>query len=272
MDGRFGGAQSGAPVEENPGTGVLRRSFPKIGEDFEEFSEIHVGVGVLRCCVDEGIEDGAACFGAACGLGFGYILAFIDCGEELGEVLIPNLADVGGERIYFCGVDDAGEVPSPHMASFEEVGVELLTTNVEAACEMPEGHAACVGTGGTKEFTESKEFHVNKAEAFLSVNKGLNFKFYSLRPGHFGLGVDEFVLPICGEEAADAFNEFGEAEGFGEVVVGALGEAVLDFFLGVHRGEEEDGECAGLCVGAYSSAELEAGHAGEHDVEYEEVD
>lgn len=91
-------------------------------------------------------------------------------------------------------------------------------------------------------------------------------------------GIDEEVADFDGRIAgalggaaqmgADAGKEFLDAEGFGDVVVGA-GIEGFDFgVLLIANGENEDGGAAGAADGA---AEVDAGHAGHHEVGDDEV-
>ncbi len=84
--------------------------------------------------------------------------------------------------------------------------------------------------------------------------------------GEDGLGAGG----AAAEEGADAGGEFGEGEGFDEVVAGAQVEAEDAVFDGVAGGEEEDG--GGEAAAADGGEDFEAGAAGEHDVEDDEVE
>ncbi len=86
----------------------------------------------------------------------------------------------------------------------------------------------------------------------------------------WGVGVADFFLEqfAAAEHGFDAGDEFAHGEGLGHVVVGADFEAddTVDFV--VTGGEHEDGDSAGA---ADLAADVEAVHAGEHEVEHQEV-
>jgi len=69
------------------------------------------------------------------------------------------------------------------------------------------------------------------------------------------------------EVGADAGDEFADAEGLGDVVIGAEVEAGDAVVFGVEAGEDEDGEGGGF---AELTEDVEAVDVGEDDVEEEE--
>jgi hypothetical protein len=73
------------------------------------------------------------------------------------------------------------------------------------------------------------------------------------------------------EEGFDAGEEFEFVDGFGEEVIGAGLDAAFDVAELVEGGDHEDGDVAGFGGGFEAAADFEAGHAGHHDVEEDEV-
>jgi len=73
------------------------------------------------------------------------------------------------------------------------------------------------------------------------------------------------------EEELDAGDEFARAEGLGDVVVGAGFEGGDQVGFAAARGEHDDGEAMKERVLADFGEKLEAGEAGEHGVEEEEI-
>ena len=63
-------------------------------------------------------------------------------------------------------------------------------------------------------------------------------------------------------------EEFGKGEGLDQVVVGAAFQPAHAVFDGVARGQHEDGR---VLVLAHRGQDLEAVHAGQHDVQDDEV-
>lgn len=103
------------------------------------------------------------------------------------------------------------------------------------------------------------------------------FEVLSGAGGGVGASVDDevgdldavgFKGGVASGEGADAGEEFGDGEGFDEVIVGADIEAGDFVFGGVAGGEHEDG---GVETGAADGlGEFDAVHFGEHEVEDEE--
>jgi len=94
------------------------------------------------------------------------------------------------------------------------------------------------------------------------------FKAMGLDEGGFETGGFEAFVEFV-DELADAGAEVGDIEGFGEVVAGTAADGFDGGFGGVVDGEEED-------VGRGSEEEdffqeLEAGAAGEHEVEDDDL-
>lgn len=88
----------------------------------------------------------------------------------------------------------------------------------------------------------------------------------------FGEGAFELLFEESdAEEGFDASAEFDAVDGFGEEVVGAGFDGAFDVADFGEGGDHDDGDVA--CVGCFFEffAELEAGHAGHHDVEEDEV-
>ena len=86
----------------------------------------------------------------------------------------------------------------------------------------------------------------------------------------WGVGVADFFLEqlTAAQHGLDAGDEFAHGEGLGHVVVSADFEAddAVDFV--VAGGEHQDGDGA---AAADLAADVEAVHAGEHEVEHQEV-
>lgn len=80
----------------------------------------------------------------------------------------------------------------------------------------------------------------------------------------------ELVDVAAPEQGADAGEQFGQAEGLGHVVVGTGVEADHGVHLVRAGGEHQDG--AALAVGAQATADLQAVHLGQAEVEDDEVD
>src|SRR5688500_6140480 len=73
------------------------------------------------------------------------------------------------------------------------------------------------------------------------------------------------------EEAADAGEELELVDGLADEVIRAAFGCLLDVAELVEGGDHEDLDVAGLLVALERSADLEAAHAGHHDVQEDQV-
>jgi hypothetical protein len=91
------------------------------------------------------------------------------------------------------------------------------------------------------------------------------------------MGADEFGFEAGGveaflevvEELADAGAEGGDLDGLGEIVAGAAADGFDGGFGGVVAGEEEDVGGGGVLEDLFG--EFEAGAAGEHEIEDDDL-
>ncbi|MNL53631.1 hypothetical protein D3C87_1768950 [compost metagenome] len=69
----------------------------------------------------------------------------------------------------------------------------------------------------------------------------------------------------------DAGDQFGDREGFDDIVIGAGGQAPDALFFLAAGGEHDDRHAGGFLAGAEAPAELDARDFGQHPVEQDQV-
>jgi hypothetical protein len=73
------------------------------------------------------------------------------------------------------------------------------------------------------------------------------------------------------QQRLDAGQQLGHREGLDHIVVGAGREAAHALFFLAARGDHDDRRARGFLAGAPAAAELDAGQAGQHPVEQDQV-
>ena len=158
-------------------------------------------------------------------------------GED--EVVAEFFADVGDV--------DVEEVGGAVVVLVEEVFVEGAAADDFAAVEAEVFEEGVFARGEVHGFSAERDGACGGRDLDIAEREH--------RAGLAGAAADE---------CAQAGEEFGEVEGFDEVVVGAEVEAADAVCGAVARGEEEDGGFAGETEAAEDLPALELG---EHDVE-----
>ena len=192
--------------------------------------------------------------------------------------------------LYFAGEDVAAATDG-----FDELAgflVVVLTFTFEFAAESADGDVDGAVERASLAASEEVKQHIAGKHLVGAFDEGGEEVVFAAGEGDLGaVGVDEaaaagFEAPAgeavetggfsgagaalagASQDGADAGEEFAGVEGFGQVVVGAEFEADDAVGFVAHGGEHDDGDVG---HGAQPAGDVEAGLAGEHEVEDDEL-
>ena len=172
------------------------------------------------------------------------------------------------------GFDDVALAPAGFDEVFAEFLAEFVNVNVE---HVGHGVVVFVEEVFVEEVAGDDFVSVLDHEFGHGVFAGGDFDCFAFEGDGFGGGVDGDVADgefgaafssVTADDGADAGDEFGEVEGFGEVVIGAVVESFNLVANGVEGGEHEDG---GLFFCAEFLEDFPPIHDRHEDVENDEV-
>lgn len=266
----------GRQVELDHGEAVI--------EVFAKFAAAHHGFEVAIGGGDHAAGDLLRGIGAD-----GFDLLLLDGAEELrlhgeghvAEFVEEEGATVGGFEHTLLVVGGAGEGAldvAEHLAFKERFGDGGAVADDKGA--GGDGGLAMEGGGG--EFLTGAGGAADEGHAEVgadAADHGEEFEHLSAVADHAfkAVGADEFGFEASGvdallevfEELADAGAKGGDLNGLGEIVAGAAADGFDGGFGGVVAGEEEDVGGGGVLEDFLS--EFEAGAAGEHEVEDDDL-
>lgn len=197
-----------------------------------------------------------------------------DDGQQEGVPELDAPADGLGEDHLGNAFDDV----SLPATGFDELSSEFLAEFVNVNVEhVGHGIVVFIEEVLVEEVAGDDLILVLDHELGHGVFAGGDFDGLAFERNCFGGGVDGDVsdgkfgaafASVAADDGADAGNELGEVEGFGEVVVGAVVESLDLVADRVECGEHEDG---GLLFGAEFLEDFPAIHDGHEDIEDDEV-
>ena len=197
-----------------------------------------------------------------------------DDGKQEGVPQLDAPADGLGEDHLGGAFDDV----SLSAAGFDEVFSEFLTEFVNVNVEHV-GHGVVIFIAEMLvEEIAGYDFVLMLDHEFgHGVFAGGDFDGLTFEQDGFGGGVDGDISngkfgaafsSVAADDGTNAGDEFGEVEGFGEVVIGAVVEPLDLVADRVERGEHEDG---GLFLGAEFLEDFPPIHDRHEDIEDDEV-
>ena len=249
-------ARSSAGTAFGRAGSAIVESRKEAGDGTAEFAVENL-VSDLSLAFEEGVKEGAD-----------------DDGQEEGVPELDAPADGLGEDHLGGAFDNVSLAATGFNEVFSELLAEFVNVDVEHV-----GHGVVVFIEEVLvEEIAGDDFVVMPDHEFgHGVFAGGDFDGLSLDGDGPGGGIDGDVsdgefgaafATVAADEGADAGDEFGEVEGFGEVVVSAVVEPLDLVADGIERGEHEDG---GLLSSAEFLEDLPPVHDGHEDVENDEV-